>query len=181
MQSIHQKIFQDVPLEIDETWRHGAVLGGMATQAYDRRSVADAYKLAGDVLIHQALSRSEAYELIYPILFNYRHCLELYMKILVQPQKTNHNFEYLVYELVEYVKKHYGIELPHWFKERILEFDEFDPRATTFRYDDVGIVSKKTGDIGEFWIDLAYLLKVMDVIQRNFHRLIEGNKINHKT
>jgi hypothetical protein len=182
MQSTHNKIFQDVPNEIDETWRHGAILGGMAEGAYDHLAVADAYKLAGDTLVKQALSNSEAYELIYPIMFNYRHCLELYLKIIIKPTKRTHGLQSLVQELNEYTKVRYSTELPQWFKGRILDFDEFEPGATAFRYDDVGIASKNTGDIGEFWIDLHHLKTIMNVIQKCFHRLIrdsEGNTTIH--
>ena len=172
MQSVYKKRFQDVPNELDETWRDGALLGGMAEGGYDRLELAKSYKFAGDILVEKALSGAEPYELIYPILFNYRHSIELYLKIVVK-STNNHNIQRLVSELTEYTTARYNLELPQWFKDRILDFDEFDPRATAFRYDDIGIKSKKSGDVGEFWVELPYLKKVMDTLQIIFQRLIQ--------
>jgi hypothetical protein len=46
--------------------------------------LAQAFKLTGDILVEQVISsKFKAYELIYPILFNYRHSLELYLKVFV--------------------------------------------------------------------------------------------------
>jgi hypothetical protein len=60
-------LFQEPPEELDETWRHGSLVDG---GVFDLFSLADSYKLAGDMLVDAALSTVEAYELIYPILYN---------------------------------------------------------------------------------------------------------------
>ena len=172
MQPVYKKIFQDMPNNLDETWRNGAILGGMTEGAYNRLELANSYKFAGDILIEKALSDAEPYELIYPILFNYRHAVELYLKTVIKSTK-NHNIQSLVSELTKYTRTRYSLELPQWFKDRILDFDEFDPRATAFRYDDIGIKSKTSGDIGEFWVDLPTLRKIMNTLQSIFQRLIQ--------
>ena len=46
---------------MDETWRHGTLIGGMACR--ELRQVARAYKLAADELLKQALEKYEPHEL----------------------------------------------------------------------------------------------------------------------
>lgn len=178
MQPKHYRIFADVPDEIDETWQHGAILGGMAEGGYDRLTIADSYKLAGDLLVEQVLNGLDGYELVYPILFNYRQCLELYLKITVEPAPRSHDLSELVNGLQEHVKSHYGLALPRWFTDAILEFDEFDPYGTAFRYDDAGIVSKTTRDTGEFWVDLRELKKRMERLMDGLRRIIFDKEDN---
>src|SRR4051794_25238033 len=64
---LHSPIFQDPSDEMDDTWQHGVLIGGMA--GCDRPQVARAYKLAADELVTQALSKHEPHELAYPVLF----------------------------------------------------------------------------------------------------------------
>jgi hypothetical protein len=177
MQSFERSIFQD-PLEVDEDYQHGALLRGMVESLYDRLALADAYKLAGDMLVRHAMSEAEPYELVYPVLFNYRHGLELYLKILVESEKT-HNFAHLTNQLESYVKHKYRQELPRWFIKRLRDFHEFDHKGTAFRYDDVKIRkidSEYDSEYDELWIDFPYLLNVMEEIQIIFHRLIKASK-----
>ena len=56
-----------MPDEIDDTWQHGVVIGGMASRNLSQ--VARAYKTAADELLKQALSRYEPHEFDYPIFF----------------------------------------------------------------------------------------------------------------
>lgn len=54
--------------------------------------LAESYRLAGDKLVGKALSEEIEYELIYPILFTYRHSTELYLKsVLKKSKKTKHH------------------------------------------------------------------------------------------
>jgi len=78
---LHTTPFQEVPEEIDETWQHGTLIGGMAGR--DLLQVARAYKTAADELAKLALSRYEPHELDYPVLFLYRHAIELYLKSML--------------------------------------------------------------------------------------------------
>lgn len=92
-QSFDQSIFQDVSENISEEWDWGVLVGGMAEE-HDAAAIARAYKIAGDILTSEALNDGEAYEIAYPILFMYRHALELYLKAVVQPQKLNHSMNW---------------------------------------------------------------------------------------
>jgi len=60
-------LFRDVPDEIDETWGHGTLIGGMAARHHAQ--VARSYKVAADELAGLALSSHEPHELDYPVLF----------------------------------------------------------------------------------------------------------------
>ncbi len=75
---LHSPLFQDPPDEMDETWQHGTLIGGMACR--DLPQVARAYKLAADELLKQAQAKFEPHELDYPVLFLYRHTVEVYLK-----------------------------------------------------------------------------------------------------
>lgn len=57
----------------------------------DLGAIAQSYKYAGDVLVDEALETEEPWKLAYPILFNYRHSIELFLKAIVQPEKRNHS------------------------------------------------------------------------------------------
>jgi hypothetical protein len=123
---LQQQIFQEPPDEINETWRHGALLGGILSKVNTTLSVADAFKLAGDMLVDKVLSSDlEAYEIVYPVLYNYRHCLELYLKAVLRAER-GHNLSKLTVKLEEYVQHQFKANLSPWFKKGILEFDEFD-------------------------------------------------------
>ncbi len=61
-------IFIDLPDEINEEWRHGAVIGGMVPLG-DTFDVALSYKIAGDYLVDTALSNDDVSDLICPIIY----------------------------------------------------------------------------------------------------------------
>jgi len=128
------------------------------------------------MLVDEVLSGGfDAYELIHPILYNYRHSLELYLKFIVRPSKKTHNLKTLLEGFQKYVRKHHGIEVPQMYEEVILEFHDFDERSTTFRYA-TEVVSKKTGDSGEFEVKLPRLREIMDAFQESFHRIVRADR-----
>ncbi|MBD2232548.1 hypothetical protein [Phormidium tenue] len=166
-----QQIFQTPPDVIDETWKHGAILGGILYDVYTTLRVANAFKLAGDILVDKVLaSDTEAYEIIYPVLYNYRHCLELYLKAVLKDAR-GHNLLNMTEKLEEQIQKQLKAKLPTWFRKWILEFDEFDRGSDTFRYTDKYVESRHTQNMGEFWIDFVLLKKIMALYQEAFHRL----------
>src|SRR5258708_6647989 len=135
------KIFQDVSNDIDETWIHVAILGGMVDRAYDTYQVARNYKTAGDLLIEKGLQDVPAYDLIYPVMFLYRHAVELYLKAIMKPAKRNHSLSGLFTELQQMLKAKHGTEVPDWFANWISEFIKYDEKSTTFRYCDKSVSS----------------------------------------
>ncbi|MDX1995005.1 MAG: hypothetical protein SF029_21670 [bacterium] len=168
------KIFQDVPEEIDETWRHVALFGGMVDLAKTDYSLACDFKHAGDILISRGLNHHdrEAYELLYPVLYLYRHAIELYLKAIIRPKKRDHNLGYLFAELEKLLSQHYGVDvLPIKFRKPLEEMINHDPRATTFRYADV-----ETNAPEEVIVDLPALLEIMDYLAITFRQIYLAEK-----
>lgn len=158
-------IFQEVPSQIDESWRHGAVIGGMAGR--DLPQIARAYKVAADELLKQALAnRYEPHELDYPIFFMYRHCLELYIKAILwllgrRPPKT-HELE----KLTRTLEEHLGKKISPWISKRLREFDLIDKKSDLFRYDE--LIAN-----GELWVDFNQLKMVMDHLVAAFEEYLQ--------
>jgi hypothetical protein len=169
-------LFQEPPEELDETWRHGSLVGGMVYGAFDLFTLADSYKLAGDMLVDAALSTVEAYELIYPIMYNYRHATELYLKDVRPPKNKTHDLQPLLQTLRDYLKREHATVIPAWFENVVLAFADFDPRSTAFRYSDSSIFLRRT-DSGEFWIDLAHVKKLMGWVAESFQRIRQARKV----
>ena len=171
---LSKPFFQDPPDDLDETWTHGSILGGMlnADTRLQGWMIADAYRLAGDVLVESVLKHRthDAHEVIWPVLFLYRHALELYLKLIVQPAKLDHRLEPLFQDFKALVKQHYGQQIPVQIMDRARELAGMDPDSFAFRY----ATTKKGDDSiqgGEFWVELPRLRKFMDVLVPAFHRI----------
>lgn len=110
----------------------------------------DAYKLAADKLAEQIEGHSWEDGLVFPVVFLYRHYVELKLKYLIieldRLGGTDMNEkEFNKHKLIPlwiYVKKHLGcIRDANWDKEilrslesLIKEFDQLDPNSYRFRY-----------------------------------------------
>lgn len=106
-------IFQDIPDEISEDWNYGVIVGGMASSDL---LIARAYKTAGDTLVQAALESREPHEVTYPIIFVYRHALELYLKLIVKPAIKNHNLDVLLEAFERICIDQYGRQYPAGLK-----------------------------------------------------------------
>ena len=79
---LNTPIFREPPDDIEEKHEYSIMLNGEFLR--NPVDVARAYKTAGDALVAQAISNHYyPHELDYPIFFNYRHAIELYLKILI--------------------------------------------------------------------------------------------------
>jgi len=159
---LHSPLFREVPDEIDETWQHGAIIGGMAMRNWPQ--VARAYKTAADDLVKLALSHYEPHEIDYPIIFLYRHCLELYLKTMLN-QKPEHH---VIPELILLLEREFGGTLGGWIRDRLLDFHKIDQRSDVFRY-------AEPPPPGELWVNLHQLKTVMDRIVEAFERQITSS------
>lgn len=165
-------IFVEPPGDIDETWIHGAMLGGMS--GYDDQSLARSYFMAGAMLIEQTLESGElSQDVICPILYLYRHGIELHLKVLVKPAKLNHSIGSLLNKFSLQIQKKYGERVPPWLTGPISQLAEFDPSSDLFRYGRTKnpAVSQKLTNSGELWIDLRTLKKTMSLIEQAFIRV----------
>ena len=145
---------------------HLILIGGMAT--YDEERMAVAYKAAGDMLIEHALASGDrSWEVAAPVLFLYRHTVELYLKWVVYDSENNHNIAKLVEEADQIAMRKVGKNLPNWVKARLLEFADHDPRGTAFRYGD----RKQPMQNEEYGIDLHHLRRTIEVLTDGLAKL----------
>jgi hypothetical protein len=159
-------LFREPPEGLDESWRHGTVIGGWA-EFGDTFALADSYKLSGDMLVDAALSADEVYELICPVIYNYRHATELYMKATLVPIKKNHDLLWLLQEFKKLLKSEFDTVLPDWFENIILAFNDFDPNETTFRYGGFSSFSQ----CGEVWVDIVHMKTLMGWLAESFQNI----------
>jgi len=159
-------LFQEPPENLDESWRHGTVIGGMA-EIGDAFALAESYKFAGDVLVDAALSIDGTYELAYPVIYNYRHAAELYLKATIASEEKTHDLFRLLQGLKKLLKAEFYVTLPEWFENVILVFNDFDPDSTTFRYGGFAPFLRQ----GEVWVDLAHVKILMGWLAESFQNI----------
>jgi len=154
------QLFTDPPDE-PET-RYGAMLVNWnGNTGRDTHDMAMSYRVAAFRLLDAASENSEAWESVDPILFCFRHALELNLKALHQgPRKRAHGLKSLGNDLHARLLTRYRPAQVDWLRDRICEFDTVDPRSTAFRYDDV----PNRDAAPELWVDFAKLRHIMIAI-----------------
>ncbi len=107
------------------------------------------------------------YDVVWPILFNYRHCIEIYLKILTDYSKkgANHSIESLVNSLRERYKP---LKINDWIENLLYEWSDIDDQSTAFRY-------PEAFKGGEYWIDFHHLKAVMGILCDSFDKLVVEN------
>lgn len=168
---LNSPVFQEIPVEFEysEPGEHGVIIGGMADPTWI--DIAQAYRLAADMLVDAALENAGAYmvfnlyDVVWPILFNYRHCVEVYLKILTNYSKTKHSIESLVNSLRE---KYKPLKINDWIENLLYEWSNIDDHSTAFRYPDAF-----RG--GEYWVDFHHLKAVMGILCDGFDELVMKN------
>jgi hypothetical protein len=126
----HTPLMQDPPDDLDETWRHGIFLNGGGGGEF--LELARSYKQSADALLDSALKSREPRNWGYPVLFAYRHALELYLKIIGEIQEPIYRLE----KCIQRVESRHGEKVPAPIRDWITELDKLDPRGTAFRYAD---------------------------------------------
>jgi len=170
-------LFGDIPDEYPEDYT-GFVIGGMAQT--DELSLAQSYKMAADAVVAKALRSSDlSHEFAFPALYLYRHVIELYLKLIVQPKKLTHGIMPLANKFREIVQSEIKLKLPDWVMDRLQEFDEIDPGSMSFRY-----TKDKKGEHnwlpGEYWVSYRHLRKMMDVLAQGFEKAYFAIGKGHK-
>jgi hypothetical protein len=149
----HTPILQDAPDWLDETWTHGVFLNGGGVDEY--LALARSYRHTAETLLETALQSNESQYWAYPVLYAYRHTLELYLKILAQVEEHTHSLQ----RCVELLERRMRAKVSSPMREWIFEFDEIDPSGTSFRYADD---SSQTMRNAEYWVDFHHLKYAMD-------------------
>lgn len=154
------RLFADPPDE-PET-KYGAMLvnynGNTARDTYD---MVTSYRAAAFRLLESAMERGEAWESVDPILFCFRHALELNLKSLHAGARLRaHGLKSMADALHERLCSRYPIVQADWLRDRIREFDTVDPRSTAFRYDDAASPATPP----ELWVDFGKLKHIMNTV-----------------
>jgi len=113
----------------------GILLVGGGVNGY--LALARNYRECADALIERALESGEPRDWGFPVLFAYRHTLELYLKIIGKVDDHTHSLHtHSLRECVEQLESLHGQPLPSREREWIIELAEIDPNGTAFRYAD---------------------------------------------
>lgn len=165
-------IFRHVPDNTDELDPEETVLIGGLFDFSNWHQLAKAYKLAGDLLVENSIKNDMGYELICPIIFNYRHATELFLKSTLKmsdeelKKKIGHNLVKAVSVFETKVKEEFGEELPDWFKNIVQAFDDFDRNGETFRYGRLQVKEEMLVDLTHLRDKMAWLTEIFDRIVR---------------
>lgn len=157
---LNWRLFDDPPDE-PET-QYGAMLvnysGNTARDTYD---MAMSYRTAAFRLLDAAMKHGEAWESVDPILFCFRHALELNLKSLHAGERLRaHGLKPMADALHGRLSSRYPTVQVDWLRDRIYEFDTVDPRSTAFRYDDAASPTTPP----ELWVDFAKLKHIMNTM-----------------
>lgn len=141
--------------------------------------MAEGYKRAADLLVDQAIkSRPDRDFLLYPIVFSYRHYIELILKTLiadygpmvgVEPDWSCHQLETLwprLREILDLCSDDHDNEALNSVEACIAEFAKIDPGSFTFRYPKHK--SGKAINIDFEHLDLGQLKTAMESIANFF-------------
>ena len=156
---LHTPLLQAPPDELDESWRHGILLCGSGR--YEYLELARNYRHVAESMLEQALNRDAMDGWAYPVLFAYRHTLELYLKIIGEIDEVTHSLQ----RCVHLVEKRRGENFSTTIRRWILELEEIDPAGTAFRYADSPLSSNP---YAEHWFDFLHfkfaMKRVFDVL-----------------
>ena len=145
-------IFQE-PTEENININSSIIFGGLSALE-DMLSLANAFKKSGDMLIEATKDVDYHYDYVNPILFQYRHAVEIYLKSTLEKTIKTHNLLKLYERFEALMKDKHKTEIPDWFKNIVNAFDGVDPHGDIFRYG---------GDIvkDEILIDMRHLKTMM--------------------
>lgn len=164
------RIFEEPPDGLDETWTNGVLVGGMASPL-DPMELARAYRAAAEALIPAALTSGEEWRFTYPLLYLFRHALELYFKEMVKPEKLSHDLRPRLKGLESIVRDRYHQGIPPDLHADLTVLVEMDPDGQGFRYSQT-----RKGEAqwlpGEYWIDLRTLGTRMNVLCDALEKII---------
>lgn len=121
-------------IERQDEWSgpYGFLLGGMGDPL--KPEIARQYLDAANQLVadikHQRIAD---FEVALPILFLYRHAIEMLLKSVL-PGGWGHNLETLGNSFSLYIRERFNQDVPEWIESRLKEITEIDPESTSFRY-----------------------------------------------
>jgi len=151
----HTPLLQEPPGDLDETWTHGILLNGGSVNEF--LELARNYRQSAETMLDSALKSGEPRDWAYPVIYAYRHTLELYLKIIGEIEEATHSLS----DCVRLIEKSYRQKLGSPVREWIMELDAIDPMGTAFRYADD---EERTLSYAEFWLDFVHFRFAMGLV-----------------
>ena len=140
----------------------GFMIGGMANLSLQQ--IGQQYFDAAFMLTEAIRNGDwECHGLANPVLYLYRHSIELFLKAALGDTAKTHDLIKLADQFRAFIKDEFDNDLPDWISARLNELATIDPGSTAFRYSQNYDKASKT-DVpvdGEFHIDLAHLQSAM--------------------
>ena len=147
-------IQDDVPENLDEPSRYGLLISPRIHLA--QIEIARSYHQAANVLWDKANESGFPMGDCYPVLFAYRHALELYLKMLGDTGKElDHNLK----ACLEAVEKYYDKKVSPLTKEWIMTLHLMDETGWHFRYEPLN-----GGSMDGKWLDWSHFRYAMDTL-----------------
>jgi hypothetical protein len=133
-------LFEEVTPAIyrEDAWSgpHGFLFDAMTLP--DGEEMSRQFLNAADHLVEGIRRREhEDYRMVYPVLFLYRHAIELLLKSALHNSAKHHRLDTLFADLRCLYSHATGHDAPQWMTARIAELAQFDPISTAFRYPEV--------------------------------------------
>ena len=120
----------------------------------------------------QRVTRTKTWESAEPLLFCYRHAVELHLKALLVPDVAHtHGLVGLIAGLRGEGLRATARRTWSYLCARLSEFASVDPRSTAFRYADATPLGREP----ELWLDFNRLSAIMDAI---FGALESGSELD---
>lgn len=142
----------------------GFMIGGMALPG--KQDLGDQYFEAADLLVTAIETNAiEDYKLTNPVLYLYRHALELTIKSIIGATAHGHDLSDLADKLNSHLNAK-NVTVPSWVVARLKEVATIDPGSTAFRYgENRSKVSRGTVPVdGEIYVNLQHLKRAMAIL-----------------
>lgn len=131
---------------------HGFVFDDMGISGPD--NLAHEFFEAAHALT-ETINRGECedYRIASPVLFLYRHAIELFLKSAMPRYRRIHKLDALADDFAAHIARERGIAVPGWVTNRIKEIEVADPRSLSSRYGRLGT--------GPAYVSLPHLQNAM--------------------
>lgn len=162
---MHRPIFEEPSTEIGraDEWSgpFGFLVGGMATRSLSQ--LGQQYFDAAENLVELVKRKDVAdYAIANPILYLYRHSIELLIKAVLPDngRGARHDLLALSERFEAFIRDEFESKVPDWIVARINELARHDPDSTTFRYNQ----NADFAGAGEHYVGLVHLQTSMRVL-----------------
>jgi hypothetical protein len=127
--------------------------------------MAQQYLHAANVLADTIMRQEEEdFRMANPVLFLYRHAIEMALKALLQTESAHHRLDALGADLRIHVRTKYHQDVPAWITERLNQLAAIDPSSMAFRYAEERYDGSRTLSSvpGELYVGVPHLRASMN-------------------